>query len=566
MKTKTIMKLTLAAALCLGASKSQAQITNGLVVHLAFDGTNVSGAYTNSFANGIDASPVGAPTQGPGKLGKCVALTVDGTLGLNNYLTLGYPPELQFGSVTAATATDFSISFWVNYTNQASDPAFIASQNWASSNNKGWGLYMQGSGNTRIVTVDRDGGVAHRTQTTVGNPDGLLKDGKWHHVVVTWARAGNMSVYKDGALVAAVSLSGTQGDIDPYDLGNTINIGQDGTGLYQSTSFNYSNLLMDDMGIWRRELSAGEVNQIYAYGSGGTNILSVPTIANPYVKSTFPALGTAGVSPLAPVGAIITDGTNALNSASVHLYVNSVEVPVTITKTPPNSTVTYTPAAIWPAGLNTATLVFANAGSPVVSKTNTWTYSVAPVATLTPSMKVTPDVSKPGFKWNIFANQANTTAKNARTEQALAGLLKDVDGITPLANLADPSVKGAALATATPPSPANAPISFEIAGPLDLDTAATGSSTNGNFGPDGQIPGLPATDTSANGAAAEAITYVNLPAGLVTMGVNSDDGFRTTAGLVPQDVVGSIRAGEFDGARGSADTIFYLYVQEHQVL
>ena len=555
MKKNTIMKLAVAGALCFAASFSQAQITNGLVVHLTFDGTNASGAYTNSFPNGIDGTPVGTPTQGPGKLGKCVALTVDGTNGIFNYLTLGYPSELQFGAVADNTDSDFSIAFWCNYTNQTSDPAFIASQNWNSSGNIGWGIYMQGAGVTRIVTSDG-------TTKADTKPPGLLRDGKWHHVVVTYGRRGNMSMYEDGVLVGAVPLTAVTGSIDSLGVGNSVNIGQDGTGLYQNNIFNMSNLLMDDMGIWRRELTPGEVNQIYIYGSGSTNILGVPTIANPYVKSTSPSFAGANVSPGAPISAIITDGTNSLNNASVHLYVNSVEVPVSITKVGANSTITHTPATLWPAGLNTATITFANNGSPVVSKTNTWGYTVGAVATLSANMKVTADLTKPGFKWNIFANSANTTAKNSRTEAALAGLLTDVDGVTPLANNADPAVQGVAIAAGSPPNPANAPITFDIAGPINLFTAATGTTTNGNFGPDGQMPGLPATDASASGAAAELITYVNLPAGLVTMGVNSDDGFKTTAGLVPQDVVGSIPVGEFNGARGSADTIFYIWVQE----
>src|SRR6266436_5129652 len=183
MKTKTILKLAAATALCLGAFASHAQITNQLVVHLAFDGTDGSGNYTNTVANSIVATPVGAPTAGTGKIGKCVALTVDGPNTINNYLTLGYPTELQFGSVDAATATDFSIAFWCNYTNQTSDPSFIASQNWNSSQNPGWGIYMQGGGNFRVVTKDDSGVDAHRENVT---PSALLRDGTWHHLVVTW--------------------------------------------------------------------------------------------------------------------------------------------------------------------------------------------------------------------------------------------------------------------------------------------------------------------------------------------------------------------------------------------
>ncbi|MCC6822199.1 MAG: hypothetical protein IT579_15820 [Verrucomicrobia subdivision 3 bacterium] len=549
-------------AFCLGVSVSQAQITNGLVLHMTFDGKNVSGNYTNTVANGIEGVPIGTPTSGPGKLGNCVALTVDGPNAINNYVTLGYPTELQFGAVSDSSATDFSIAFWCNYTNQTSDPVFIGSQNWNSSQNMGWDIYMQSGGNFGVVTKDDSGDNSHRQQIAPGNPGALLRDGTWHHVVVTWGRQSTVTIYKDGALLATSPLSQCTGLIDTLGVGQSVNIGQDGTGVYQSGDFNMKDVLMDDLGIWRRELSGGEVGAIYNAGLGGTNISKVPTIEYPFVKSTSPALQATGVNPGSPISIIVTDGAKSLANATVKLSVNGAEVPTVITKVGVNSTITHTPTALWPAGANTATVIFANNGAPQAFVTNTWTYSVAPYTTLTPNLKVAADTSKPGFKWNIFANQANTTASNARTEAALAGQLKDVDGVTPLVNNADPAAKGVAIANATAPSPANAPIKFEIAGPLNIDSAATGASTNGNFGPDGQMPGLPGTDSSSDGAAAEAISYINLPAGLVAMGINSDDGFRTTVGLLPQDVIGSIRVGEFNGARGSADSIFYLSVQE----
>lgn len=556
MKTRNLLKLAAAAAFCLGVSVSQAQITNGLVLHMTFDGKNGSGNYTNTVANAIEGIPIGAPTSGPGKLGSAVALTVDGPNAINNYVTLSYPSELEFGAVSDSSDTDFSIAFWCNYTNQASDPVFIGSQNWNSSQQPGWGIYMQGGGNFRVVTKDDSGDNSHQQNLT---PSDILRDGTWHHLVVTWGRRSVVTVYKDGALLATSPLSQCTGLIDTLAIGQNINLGQDGTGLYQTGDFNMKDLLMDDLGIWRRELSAGEVGAIYSAGLGGTNISKVPTIENPFVKSTSPTLQATGVSPAAPISVVVTDGAKALDNASVKLSVNGTEVTTVITKLGVNSTITHTPTVLWPIGANTATVIFANSGSPQVFVTNTWTYSIAPYTTLSPSLKVTADTSKPGFKWNIFANAGNTTASNARTEAALAGQLLDVDGVTPLANNADPAAKGVAIANAAAPSPANAPIKFEIAGPLNLDSAA---GNTGNFQPDGQMPGLPALDSAGDGTAAEAITYISLPAGLVAMGINSDDGFRTTAGLVPQDVVGGIRVGEFNGARGSTDSIFYLAVQE----
>src|SRR3989442_648352 len=88
-----------------------------------------------------------------------------------------------------------------------------------------------------------------------------------------------------------------------------------------------------------------------------------------------------------------------------------------------------------------------------------------------PSAKVTPDTSKPGFTWTIFANQANQANNDVRPEDALAGLLKDADG-NPLPNLADPAAQGVAIAPSTAPSPANAPIKFEIATVINVSHTA----------------------------------------------------------------------------------------------
>jgi hypothetical protein len=562
MKNQNIHTIALAAFLCFSAAVAHAQINNGLVVHLTFDGTNASGNYTNTIANGIEGVPVGTPyfTNAPGAIGNgAVSLTTRKDGSEISYVTLGYPTELQFGAVRDNTDSDFSIAFWCNYTNQIDDPGFIACQNWGSSNNRGWGIYCQGSGNFRVVTTD-DQGSAGKQSTTLANPAGLLRGGTWHHVVVTWARRGNVSFYKDGALLGSASLGVVTGPIDTPDLGYNVNIGEDGTGSYtDGGSAEIVNLLMDDLGIWRRVLSLGEILAIYNAGLGGTNLSKVPAVVNPFVKSTTPAVKDTGVRPDATVSAVMTDGLNAVATNSVKLFVNGAQVAASVTKAGVDTTVQFTPTAIWPVGLNTATLIFGNNAAPQQLFTNTWTYSVAAYVTLTPNLKVSPNTSKPGFAWKIFANSANTTANNARAEAALAGMLLDVDGVTPLPNVADPNAQGVALATASAPSPSNASLKFEIPGVLNLDSYA---GSTGNFTPDGQMPGLPATDSTTDGVAAEAITYLQLPAGLVVMGVNSDDGFSTSAGLAPQDAFHRVTVGEYDAARAPSDTLFYLAVQE----
>ena len=86
---------------------------------------------------------------------------------------------------------------------------------------------------------------------------------------------------------------------------------------------------------------------------------------------------------------------------------------------------------------------------------------------------------------------------------------------------------------------------------------------NGNFTPDNQMPGIMgSTDVETANAAMEILTYVTLPAGLVRMGVNSDDGFRLSPATSVSDSRNALTLGIFDAGRAPADSIFDFYVQQ----
>jgi hypothetical protein len=79
--------------------------------------------------------------------------------------------------------------------------------------------------------------------------------------------------------------------------------------------------------------------------------------------------------------------------------------------------------------------------------------------------------------------------------------------------------------------------------------------------PDLGLPGIPGTEGGNDNVAAEALTFVEIPAaGLYTMVVNSDDGFQVSAGTAtsPKAIV----LGQFDAGRGSSDTEFYFRAEQ----
>jgi len=238
----------------------------------------------------------------------------------------------------------------------------------------------------------------------------------------------------------------------------------------------------------------------------------------------------------------------------VKLTIDGALVSAQLSKSGDVTTVNYQPAAFFASGSQHTAIISFTAGG--VPRTESWQFTVAAYALLTKAHQaVSVDKSKPGFIWSMFQNEAVTPTSVASTEEALAGLLKAGDG-SALPNLADSAVRGPALADGVKVGPL---FRFEI--PTVINLSQTEATALGNFTPDEQMPGIPGTTGSTDGIDAAAITFVELPVGTITMGVNSDDGFRSQAGYinVPAD---GLFLGEFDAGRGATDTIFRFVVQD----
>ncbi len=195
----------------------------------------------------------------------------------------------------------------------------------------------------------------------------------------------------------------------------------------------------------------------------------------------------------------------------------------------------------WALAIATA-LSVGVASAQVVTVPSTY---VLPVATA--------DTTQPGFTWRVSEVASGEPNQLSWAEAQLAG--------THGANLADPSAVGVDGVTGVVSSDPYAPITFTIAGSVNISKTA-GTST-GYFTPDDQMPGLPGTTGLTDNIAADLLTYLELPAGQTTFVVTSDDGFRLTiGGAAPQDLFGpsAVNAGQFDGGRGAADTVFTVSV------
>jgi hypothetical protein len=318
-------------------------LSNSLVVHLTFDGNlaDTSGRGNNATYEFNGASAKSSATFASGKLGQAFQVTTMQDSSAYEYASLGYPDDLKFGDTN-----DFSISFWAQYTYQGDDIPFISNKDWDSSSNPGWGLFTQGGGNYRINVTGPNGGADKFSQTDTPQ---VLKNGNWHHIAVSVQKApftqqAFVYGYLDGVLVSkhAMNVAGTL-DTDgqwsnhqtsspvptPIETTFQVNIGQDGTGLYTDNHGGHLIALLDDMGIWRRALTANEVTGIYTAGNQGKDLSQVITpailcyrVVGPNLVITWPAnpvLKLQKTTTLAPASWVDVPGTLGAGSASVPL-------------------------------------------------------------------------------------------------------------------------------------------------------------------------------------------------------------------------------------------------------
>ncbi len=251
-------------------------------------------------------------------------------------------------------------------------------------------------------------------------------------------------------------------------------------------------------------------------------------------------------------------GTSILDPATVKLTLDGSLVTLTASpKAGEASDFSYTPAKMLASGVkHTYAIEAKDTLGNIVADSGSFT----PIYTTLPAAfkETAVDTSKRGFIWKVFQNEASQANSNWRAEQEIAGVMAMADG-TAMPNLADAAAIGPALAEGTPANPGSDPIKFEIDTVVNLSQIA--GENNGAFTPDEQMPGIPGSTGMNDGIAAEITTYVELPKGWVTLGVNSDDGFATYAGPAPDKFLG-LTLGEFDAGRGATDTTFKFWVEE----
>jgi hypothetical protein len=231
------------------ASPAHADISNGLVGWWKLD--------DNGGVTASDSSNIFGQTQNDGTLsGATLPSWVAGKMSYG----LTFDGSSSFVSIGSAASLNFTgsgtLSGWIKTTSAGTGVIFIKTSDGGGVGR--WGMQIRiNLSKAEAYVVTTSAGVTAFNVTSTNNID----DGNWHHVVEVWDNAtGIITLYIDG--VSKTTSTGT----------NTLRSGL-GTSYIgkqtnsANTSQNFFNGSIDDVRIYNRALSAGEVRDIYESNS-----------------------------------------------------------------------------------------------------------------------------------------------------------------------------------------------------------------------------------------------------------------------------------------------------------
>ena len=222
-------------------------ITTGLLGNWTFD-TNANDSSGNNY-NGTLTNGAAIDTTDATDIVGVAKLSLD---GVNDYV------DLSAHSANLAGLTQGTIAGWIK-TTSTFETIFSISD--TADTGSSAALFLGASG---YLTYEvRENGVL---QLAVYRSSATINDGNWHHVAVTVGASGN-SLYVDGVLATAGQLTYDAGNATTQSFFSSVTsldsmaIGRNqdsGGGTWYTTG------LIDDVRVYNRVLTEGDVAQLYA--------------------------------------------------------------------------------------------------------------------------------------------------------------------------------------------------------------------------------------------------------------------------------------------------------------
>lgn len=218
-------------------------LSNGLISYWRMDES--SGQGVGDYTGTNNGTAIGTTIDTTGKVGYSRSFT-----GTGNYITIPYNQSLN-------TTASFSLSVWIKPT-QTSGSGFI----FGRGKDQAGEYRLRQSGRSIMFQMNSSGWWSHTSSLA-------LNIGVWNHAVVVFDyQTQNIRMYINGVQV----LSETETHNLPANTLTAV-IGADGINLADWFSGG-----IDEVGLWNRALSTGEITNLYNNGNGDTLCLASNTV------------------------------------------------------------------------------------------------------------------------------------------------------------------------------------------------------------------------------------------------------------------------------------------------
>lgn len=174
---------------------------------------------------------------------------------------------------------DLSLSFWVNASTLTNGTSYQIIQKWQTARSYLFRIDVT-AGAVRNLLVGFSASGTSAGQTTGVKDLGTMNTGTFYHLVLVYtASAGTVTVYKDGSSLGDITSQNTSiaNSSADFVIGST-----DATSGLTG--------VVDEVGIWNRTLTSGEVTSLYNGGAG---------FAYPFVSTSVKDIISSGFIPFA---------------------------------------------------------------------------------------------------------------------------------------------------------------------------------------------------------------------------------------------------------------------------
>ncbi|MBK6341834.1 MAG: LamG domain-containing protein [Flavobacteriales bacterium] len=230
--------------------------TTGLIAWHPFNGNA-----NDESGNGHDLTVFGASLADDRNGVPAAAYSFNGT---NNYMNSGNDVDFEI-------IDDRTLSVWIQPGTTLTDDQGIVGYVGSSgplAGHAGYYLKRRLPGNG-ILAAYEDSALVGSGQYGAAWSDAAYASGQWHHLV-HWRNGGTTHLYVDGVLQSSSYM------LTPYFLNSEFLVGWSGS------AGQYFHGEIDDIGLWDRALTTGEIQQIYQGGvRADASSPATPSMATP---------------------------------------------------------------------------------------------------------------------------------------------------------------------------------------------------------------------------------------------------------------------------------------------